>query len=443
MRWVPNFHLSLRVSLPLTIAVLLALPLAGWGQQELRSGKKGVTVPAPVTSTSIDADTQALDVAIKAGSITLSGADGAILDGVTPAVKATVFDRTNSNPIAVQTVDSNGDPVSAGGGTQYTEDAASAADPVGTQTICRRRDTPATETTTDGDNTAANCTGKGELYVKHIDPIAVTQSGVWTVQQGTPPWAMKPDGTVWTLTGTSANVAVTNSVAVTGTFWQATQPISALSLPLPTGASTLAEQQTQTTALQLIDNLPLAQSAATAGQSGVLAMGAVTTAAPTYTTGNTNPISLQTDGSQRVAITNTPTVTANAGSGTFNIQANASVNVSQYNGSAVGAANAIHVQPGTGANFATTEQSAAAILAGQQSVTASAVALATNTTKEVCVKALLANTINVYVGPSGVTTSTGLELGPGDSYCTRVTNTNALFVIASTTGAGVSWAARN
>lgn len=96
-----------------------------------------------------------------------------------------------------------------------------------------------------------------------------------------------------------------------------TQPISAASLPLPTGAATLAEQQTQTTALQLIDNLPLAQGATTSGQNGVLVQGAVTTAAPTYTTGNTNPISLQTDGSQRVAVTNTPAVTQ---SGTWTVQ---------------------------------------------------------------------------------------------------------------------------
>lgn len=44
-------------------------------------------------------------------------------------------------------------------------------------------------------------------------------------------------------------------VPVSGTFFQATQPVSAASLPLPTGAATLAEQQTQTTALQLIDNI--------------------------------------------------------------------------------------------------------------------------------------------------------------------------------------------
>lgn len=42
------------------------------------------------------------------------------------------------------------------------------------------------------------------------------------------------------------------SLTVDGTFWQATQPVSAASLPLPTGASTLAEQQSQTTHLATI-----------------------------------------------------------------------------------------------------------------------------------------------------------------------------------------------
>lgn len=104
------------------------------------------------------------------------------------------------------------------------------------------------------------------------------------------------------------------------------------------------------------------------------------------------------------------------------------------------------VQPGNTANttpWLVNEFPSTGVIAGQQSVTGTATALATNTTKEVCVKALLANTLNVYVGPSGVTTSTGLELGPGDSYCTRVTNTNALFVISSGAGPSVSWAARN
>jgi hypothetical protein len=57
--------------------------------------------------------------------------------------------------------------------------------------------------------------------------ITATISGTPTVTQGSPPWTVKPDGTAWSLTATSANVNVTNaSIPVTGTFWQATQPVS-------------------------------------------------------------------------------------------------------------------------------------------------------------------------------------------------------------------------
>src|SRR3974390_1866090 len=72
-----------------------------------------------------------------------------------------------------------------------------------------------------------------------------TISGTVTANQGGAPWTIKPDGTAWAMTSTSANVNVTNaSIPVTGTFWQATQPISAASLPLPAGASTSALQPT-------------------------------------------------------------------------------------------------------------------------------------------------------------------------------------------------------
>jgi hypothetical protein len=82
----------------------------------------------------------------------------------------------------------------------------------------------------------------------------------------------------------------------------------------------------------------------------------------------------------------------------------------------------------------------AAIISGQQSVTASAAALATNTlTKGLCVQALSTNTISVFVGPSGVSTSTGIELPAKASYCAAVSNSNAFYVIASTTGASVTW----
>lgn len=134
--------------------------------------------------------------------------------------------------------DSSGNELSVGGGTQVTEDAASAANPVGTMLMLRRRDTlTASEVSADSDNIAANATSKGELYVKHTDPIpvtgtfwqatqpvsgtvAATQSGTWTVQPGN-----TANTTAWKVDGSAV-----------------TQPVSAASLPLPSGAATSAKQ---------------------------------------------------------------------------------------------------------------------------------------------------------------------------------------------------------
>ena len=55
---------------------------------------------------------------------------------------------------------------------------------------------------------------------------------------------------VGALKGIYAKLAA--SIAVTGTFWQATQPVSAVSLPLPTGAATSANQSTEITSLASI-----------------------------------------------------------------------------------------------------------------------------------------------------------------------------------------------
>ena len=183
-----------------------------------------------------------------------------------------------------------------------------------------------------------------------------TITGTVTANQGGAPWTMKPDGTVWTLTGTSANVNVTNaSIAVTGTFWQATQPVSgtvtvtqataanlnatvtgSVSITgTPTISGTVTANQggapwtmkpdgtvwtlTGTSANTNITNgsiaitaasLPLPANAATgvgqatttSGQVGTLVQGAVTTASPAYTTGQTSPLSLDTSGNLRVNV---------------------------------------------------------------------------------------------------------------------------------------------
>jgi hypothetical protein len=65
-------------------------------------------------------------------------------------------------------------------------------------------------------------------------------SDVLTVQGATSMTALKVDGS-----------AVTQPVS--GTFWQATQPVSAASLPLPSGASTASNQSTEISSLSSID----------------------------------------------------------------------------------------------------------------------------------------------------------------------------------------------
>lgn len=84
--------------------------------------------------------------------------------------------------------DSSGVELAVGGGTQYTEDAAAAANPVGNAIIVVRDDSRGGSlTTTDGDNVALRGTNAGELYVKHVDALtvsshAVTNAGTFAVQ---------------------------------------------------------------------------------------------------------------------------------------------------------------------------------------------------------------------------------------------------------------------
>lgn len=67
--------------------------------------------------------------------------------------------------LGVVLTDSGGNEVSVGGGTQYTEDAAAAADPIGNMLIARRKDALATnQVSADGDNIALNATNKGQLH---------------------------------------------------------------------------------------------------------------------------------------------------------------------------------------------------------------------------------------------------------------------------------------
>lgn len=154
--------------------------------------------------------------------------------------------------------------------------------------------------------TAAGLKVDGSASTQPISgTVAATQSGTWTVQPGN-----TANTTAWKVDGSAVTQPVSGTVAVTqstspwvtsgtstvsGTVaatqsgtWNITNVSGTVSLP--TGAATEATLVT----------LPLAQASTTSGQSGVLVQGAVTTAAPSYTTAKTNPLSLTTAGALRV-----------------------------------------------------------------------------------------------------------------------------------------------
>lgn len=86
---------------------------------------------------------------------------------------------------------------------------------------------------------------------------------------------------------------------------------------------------------------------------------------------------------------------------------------------------------------------AGSLLSGQGTATSTAAALPNNPCKKVTLKVNISAAANVYVGPSGVTASTGLELGPDESIPIEVSNTNLIFVITASTSAAYSWLAVN
>jgi len=354
--------------------------------------------------------------------------------------------------------------VEGGGGiaiTQYNQGTTAADQDTMMMAGCVRADTPTIAPgVLDGERARCIVDATGKLWV-NVGSVTVTG----------------------TLTGITNPVSVTGSffqstqpvslataptTPVTGTFWQATQPISgsvsvsnlpttaattAVSIrcvntagnafegcggsatagltdtelrasPVPMSGTVTANAGTNlnTSALALdasVDGIEgalgaIADAAATVGSTGSLSaklrlMTSQLDALQTELNQKTEPANTQIVGDGSGPLTVDGTVTANAGSGTF----------------------------------ATLDRISTAIFNGQQAVTASAVALPSNASTEICVKALISNPINVFVGTTAVTISTGLELAPGDAYCVRTDNSADVLVIASTTGASVSFAGRN
>src|SRR5579859_6432879 len=151
--------------------------------------------------------------------------------------------------------------------------------------------TTAAPSYTTGNINPLSLTTSGALRVDGSGIVQpVSQNGTWTVQPGN-----TANTTPWLITinqgGNSATVTASNALKVDGSA--VTQPVS--------GTVTANIGTTNGLALDTsVNGLLLSQGSTTSGQKGSLIQGAVTTAAPSYTTAQTSPLSLTTAGALRV-----------------------------------------------------------------------------------------------------------------------------------------------
>lgn len=133
--------------------------------------------------------------------------------------------------VKVTLFDSGGTELSVGGGTQYTEDAAAAANPIGNVPMLVRDDSlSGALTSANGDNVAQRGNNKGEAYVKATDSDAL----LTTIDADTGAIATSVASVDGKITACNTGAVIVSSSA------------------LPSGASTAANQSTANASLATI-----------------------------------------------------------------------------------------------------------------------------------------------------------------------------------------------
>jgi hypothetical protein len=151
---------------------------------------------------------------------------------------------------------------------------------------------------------------------------AVIDSGTVTANIGTTN-GLALDATLAKLTIAQGAALGSNTQALIGGSVTTAAPTYTTGQISPLSLTTAGEVRVAITS-NSVDADALAQGSTTSGQNGSLIMGAVTTASPAYTTAQTSPLSLTTAGALRTdsSATTQPvsgTVTANAGTGNFTV----------------------------------------------------------------------------------------------------------------------------
>jgi len=173
-------------------------------------------------------------------------------------------------------VDIAADSVGIGGGTQYTEDDAAAANPVGNAVMLVRDDVPGTLVTTDGDNVAQRGTNYGAAFCQIVNS---TGSFVDSFGGGTQYTEGNTDasitGTAMMFEGAADTLVAATGDATNGLDVDVTRVQGSVAV---TNAGTFAVQESGValTALQLIDDSIFADDAAfTLGSSKTTVSGAI------------------------------------------------------------------------------------------------------------------------------------------------------------------------
>lgn len=155
-------------------------------------------------------------VVMTASQLTTLTPPAAITGFATSAKQDTIIGHVDGVETLLGTIDSKlGGTLTVtggGGGTEYTEDAAAAANPVGTVLQLIREDARAGGlTTTDGDNVAVRGNNKGEMYVKTTDSDAL----LTTIDADTGTIATEVAGLLTDTELRATPVPVSGTVAVT------------------------------------------------------------------------------------------------------------------------------------------------------------------------------------------------------------------------------------
>lgn len=238
-------------SLPLPTGAALDATLTGGTQQAInRGGAKGATAAATVTSTASGADHQGLDAVLYDASGNRLGSSGTPL-------------RTDPTGVTTQPISAASLPLPAGAATETTLAAANTA--IGTTADAASSTTgtviahlrkirdllAATLTVSVSGSVAVTGTFWQATQPVSIAATVAVDSELTTADldtgAGTDTRAVV--GLVIAKSGGAANLSATDPMPVSGTFWQATQPVSAASLPLPAGAATETSVALSATAL--------------------------------------------------------------------------------------------------------------------------------------------------------------------------------------------------